>query len=298
MGLCAHEAQLYLSTLFQLWRFDDVLAAGQRHDGYDRLYVPQLAWTTGDLDVHDVAVMADGRPVFVNTLFSCLAVPDAATSFRPVWRPPFVSRLAAEDRCHLNGLALVDGRPGFVTAVAASDVADGWRDRRHDGGVVAEVASGETVLAGLSMPHSPRWHDAGDGPSLWLLDSGNGHFGRADLKAGRFEPVAFCPGYARGLALSGRYAVIGLSRPRGENRTFAGLALDQALASRGAEARCGLLVIDLRTGDAVHWLRLEGVVEELYDVAVLPGAQRPMALGLVSDEIRRVITVGEDAAAG
>ena len=58
------------------------------------------------------------------------------------------------------------------------------------------------------------------------------------------------------------------------------------------EARSGLLVIDLRSGDIVHWLRVEGIVEELYDVAVLRGVHRPMAIGFVSDEIRRMITVG------
>jgi len=121
MGLAVQDTpdagrQLYLSTLFQLWRFDDALAHGQRHQGYDRLFVPQLAWTTGDIDIHDVAVLEDGTPVFVNTLFSCLAVPAVETSFRPLWQPPFVSRLAAEDRCHLNGLAMRAGRPAFVTA--------------------------------------------------------------------------------------------------------------------------------------------------------------------------------------
>ena len=121
---------------------------------------------------------------------------------------------------------------------------------------------------------------------------GTGWLGHADLKHARFERVAFCPGYARGLALHGRFAVIGLSKPR-ENRTFTGLPLDEELVRRDAEPRCGLMVVDLRSGDAVHWLRIEGVVEELYDVAVLPGVRRPMALGLKTDEIRRMITVDE-----
>jgi uncharacterized protein (TIGR03032 family) len=138
------------------------------------------------------------------------------------------------------------------------------------------------------MPHSPRWQEG----RLWLLDSGRGQFGWVDLARGRFEPVCFCPGYSRGLAFCGPFAVIGLSKPR-ENKTFTGLELDEGLRRRDAEARCGLMVVDLRTGDAVHWLRIEGIVEELYDVAVLPGVIRPMAIGLKTDEIRRVISVGE-----
>src|SRR5262245_58254125 len=166
MGLWASSETLYLSTLFQLWRFDNALQPGQSYQGYDRLYVPQVAWTTGDLDIHDVAQDAKGRIVFVNTLFGCLAMPSQAESFVPLWRPPFIIRLAAEDRCHLNGLALKDGRAAYVTAVSRSDVADGWRDRRTGGGVLVDVAADGVVLDGLSMPHSPRWHDAGDGGRL------------------------------------------------------------------------------------------------------------------------------------
>jgi len=290
MGLAADGPRLWLSTLFQLWRFDDVLEPGQERDGYDRLYVPMQAWTTGDIDVHDVAVDGTGRVVFVNTLFGCLATLADGYSFRPLWRPPFLSRLAAEDRCHLNGVALRDGRPAFVTAVSRSDVADGWRERRIDGGVVVDVASGAVVASGLSMPHSPRWHDG----ALWLLDSGNGFLCRLEPATGGLERIAFCPGYARGLAIHGRFAVVGISRAR-EDRTFRGLPLDEALAARDAEPRCGLLVVDLASGDVVHWLRIEGVVQELYDVAVLPRVVRPMALGFKTDEIRRTIRVAEPA---
>jgi uncharacterized protein (TIGR03032 family) len=290
MGLCAGGDSLWMTSLYQLWRFENALSPGQVHDGYDRLYVPQVGYTTGDLDIHDVAVDADGRVVFVNTLFSCLATTSERHSFRPVWRPPFVSKLAAEDRCHLNGLAMENGRPRYVTAVSRSDVADGWRDRRDDGGCVVDVASGEVLAEGLSMPHSPRLRDG----RLWLLDSGTGFLGTVDRRSGAFDPVTFCPGYLRGLAFDGDFAVVGLSKCR-ENRTFSGLRLDHNLAERDAEPRCGLMVIDTRSGDIVHWLRIEGVVEELYDVAVLPGAVRPMALGFKTDEIRRTITVDEPA---
>lgn len=286
MGLWANPQTFYMSTLYQLWRFENVLAPGESHGGYDRLYVPRVAWTTGDLDVHDIAVDGSDRVIFVNTLFGCIATTSETHSFRPVWQPPFLTRLAAEDRCHLNGLALRDGEPRYATSVSTSDVADGWRDRRADGGVVLEVPSGQVLADGLSMPHSPRWYR----DRLWLLDSGKGWFGFLDEKTGRFERVAFCPGYLRGLAFAGDYAVVGLSQPR-HNKTFSGLPLSGELERRGAEPRCGLQVIDLRSGDVVHWLRIEGIVEELYDVVVLPGVRRPMALGFKTDEVRRVISV-------
>lgn len=288
MGMCATPNGLYMSSLFQVWRFENLFSAGQLQDDYDRLYLPQVGYTTGDLDIHDMALDAQGRLVFVNTLFGCLASLSETHSFKPLWRPSFISKLAAEDRCHLNGLAIKDGRPAHVTAVGECDVADGWREHRASGGIVIDVASNEIVARGLSMPHSPRWHQG----KLWLLDSGTGDFGYVDLENGSFVPVAFCPGYMRGLSFHGDYALVGLSRPR-HNKTFSGLALDANLQSRKAEPRCGIQVIDLRTGDVVHWVRIEGVVEELYDVVVLPGVRRPMALGFKTDEIRRVISVEE-----
>lgn len=286
MGLCPTPNGLYMSSLYQVWRFENVLEAGQQQDGYDRLYVPQVGYTTGDLDIHDIAVDRDGRLVFVNTLFGCLGTLSETHSFKPLWRPAFISKLAAEDRCHLNGLAMKDGQPAYVTAVSQSDVADGWREHRNSGGIVIDVNRNEIVCTGLSMPHSPRWHDG----KLWLLNSGTGDFGYVDLVTGRFEPLCFCRGYMRGLNFHGHFALVGLSKPR-QNKTFSGLALDDNLKSRNAEARCGVQVIDLRTGDAVHWLRMEGVVEELYDVVALPNVRRPMALGFKTDEIRRVLSV-------
>lgn len=286
MGLYADGDALWMSTIYQLWRFKNTLEPGQAASGYDRLYVPRMAWTTGDLDIHDIALDKDGQVVFVNTLFSCLATVDEDHSFRPLWKPPFISKLAAEDRCHMNGLAMADGAPKWVTAISRSDAADGWRDRREDGGCVIDVESGEIAVTGLSMPHSPRVHNG----KLWLLESGSGFFGTVDEKTGTFEPVTFCPGYLRGLSFIGDYAIAGLSLPR--NKTFSGLALDTNLAERDVEPRCGLVVIDLNTGDLVHWLRIEGIINELYDVVVLPGARRPSALGFRTDEIRRVLSVG------
>ncbi|MES2979453.1 MAG: TIGR03032 family protein [Pseudomonadota bacterium] len=288
MGMCPTRNGFYMSSVHQIWRFENLFNRAETQDGYDRLYIPQVGYTTGDLDVHDMAVDADGRLVFVNTLFGCLATISETHNFKPLWRPYFISKLAAEDRCHLNGLAMKDGRAAYVTLVGKSDVVDGWREHRAGGGMVLDVASNCDVATGLSMPHSPRWHQG----KLWLLNSGTGEFGHVELDTGRFVPVTFCAGYMRGLYFHGDYALIGTSRPR-HNKTFSGLALDDKLRARGAEARCGVQVVDLRTGDVVHWLRIEGMVDELYDVITLPGVQRPMALGFKTDEIKHVISVDE-----
>src|SRR5262249_28941590 len=158
---------------------------------------------------------------------------------------------------HLNGLAMVDGQPRYATAVSTSDVVDGWRDRRQHGGVVLEIPESRVIVSGLSMPHSPRMYRG----RLWLHNSRTGPFGSGAPAGGALEPLTFCPGYLRGLAFIGDHAVVGLSRPR-DDKTFGRLALDSELAKRGADARCGLLIVDLRSGDVAHWLRVEGLVRE------------------------------------
>ncbi|MEM9244672.1 MAG: TIGR03032 family protein [Cyanobacteria bacterium P01_F01_bin.153] len=287
MGLHCTGDRLLMSSKYQLWQLDNVLAPGQLYQGHDRLYVPRIGYTTADLDVHDVAFDKTNRPIFVATLLNCLATTSARNSCQPLWKPPFISQMINEDRCHLNGLAMVDGEPKYVTACSRSDVVDGWRDRRDGGGIVIDVTTDEIIATGLSMPHSPRFYR----DRLWVLNSGTGEFGFIDLESGQFNAVAFCPGYARGLAFWDKFAIVGLSKPRHGDQTFGGLPLDERLTEKDTAARCGLLIIDLESGAAVHWVRIDGTITELYDVGVLPGVQLPMALGFQTPEIQQLITL-------
>lgn len=286
MGLTYAKGTLFVATLYEIIKFVDAAQDETVKGEYDSYFVPQVSYYTGDLDTHDLAIGAKGELYFANTLFSCVAQTSDTHSFKPVWKPPFIDRLAAEDRCHLNGLALDAGEPRIITALADTNLADGWRDHRADGGIVIDIDADSIVATGLSMPHSPRLH----GGTLWLHNSGTGYFGYIEPQSGAFCPVAFCPGYLRGLDFVNNYAVVGLSKPR-DNKTFSGLALDDNLASEKVNARCGLYVIDLDTGDIVHWVRIEGVITELYDVVVLPDRRNTAAVGFKSDEIRRVVSI-------
>jgi uncharacterized protein (TIGR03032 family) len=218
----------------------------------------------------------------VNTRFSCLCTLDRDYSFVPRWRPPFITALAAEDRCHLNGLAMVDGRPQYATALGETDTANGWRATKACGGCVIDIPGGAVVARGLSMPHSPRWHDG----KLWLLESGTGRLLHVTVATGQSEAVAELPGFARGLALMGQYAFIGLSRIR-ETSAMNGVPL----AERRDQLKCGVAVVDLRVGRIAAMLEFQSAVEEIFDVQLLPGLRFPEVVGFQQAAIQHTFIV-------
>ena len=224
-------------------------------------YVPEQTYFSGEIDTHDLAWGKDGLWA-VNTLLSSMALADDDTSFETQWRPPFVSDIVPEDRCHLNSMAMVDGQPEYVTAFGEVDTFEGWRENKVSGGILMNVPSGEIVLDGLPMPHSPRMYDG----KLYLLLSATGELVCAEPETGRYEVVAQLPGFVRGMARCGDYLFIGLSKLRKTSSTFAALPIsDQALLS-------GIVVVSLSERRIVEHLKYETGVEEIYDVQVLPEA--------------------------
>lgn len=258
---------------------------GYKRNPFDALYVPRKIHVTGDVDIHDIVVPTKGDnagvPHFVSATYGCVCLPDENKSFKVYWKPPWLSKVAAEDRTHLNGLTCVDGEPRYVTAIARSDVRGGWRDHKRNGGVIYDIVANALVTKNLSMPHSPRWHDG----RLWVLNSGKGEFGYIDFSKTEeddgesyypFVAKTFIPGYLRGLSfVDSRYAVIGSSDDRHE-RTFQGLELGEKLKEKGTTAKCGVHIVDLKSFDVVHEMSFEKPITELYDVTVLPHVTRPM----------------------
>ena len=266
MGVAIGGGSMAIGTDQSVWQFQNRPAVAARLPGgaHDACFIPTSAHVTGDISIHEMA-WAGGELWVVNTRFSCLATLDAAHNFVPRWRPPFVTALAAEDRCHLNGLAVVDDRPKFVTAMGMTDDAQGWRRDKVGGGVIIDVDSGAVVAHDLTMPHSPRWHDG----RLWVLDSGRGTLATVQLDSGAVETVVQLPGFTRGLAFIGRYALVGLSKVR--EHVFAGLPL----AEHVAERLCGVWIVDTVAAQVVGFVRFEAAVEEIFDVQLMRGFRFP-----------------------
>lgn len=272
MGLAFRPGCLAVATRHQVWLLPEPSGVAPRIEPpgrYDACYMARCALLTGDIAVHEIAWV--GRELWaVNTLFSCLCTPHDLHNFIPRWRPPFVSALLPEDRCHLNGLAVADGKPRCVTALAATDVAQGWRPVKATAGCLLRVPGGEVVGGGFCMPHSPRVHDG----RVYLLHSGAGQLVMVDPADGKVEAVAEVPGYPRGLALHGPAAFIGHSRVR-EKSVTGGVPI----AARAASLKCGLSVNDLATGRVLAHLEFLTGIDELFDVQVLPGVRFPYLAG-------------------
>lgn len=289
MGLALDKDKLWVGNREQIWRYSNTGADEINGVAYDAVYMPRSGHFVGNSNTHDVIADVTFRGehfdfLYANTQFSCIATLDEHYTFRPVWVPDFITTLAPEDRCHLNGLCAQEGELAYATICGRHDTPLGWKPNKQGQGFVMDLRSGDTVCEGLTMPHSPRWHDG----RLWLINSGEGQFGYVDFARGRFQPVAPCQGFARGLAFVGGYAIVALSRLR-PNRDGLGndLPLSKSLEAQGQYQRCGLLVIDLATGELAHWLTVEGSVTELYDVAWLPGLRRLYTPGFREPEQHR-----------
>lgn len=290
MGMAVQGQRLALATQHEVWMFANAPLLAHEYlenqpGRYDALYLPRVAYFTGDLNIHDLAFGSDTLWL-VNTRFSCLSALSKDFSFMPRWHPSFISQVAPEDRCHLNGLAMVEGQPKFVTALGESDTVGGWRDTKATGGILIDVESNEIILRGLSMPHSPCWHDG----YLWLLNSGTGELLRIDPLSGQYDVVCALPGFLRGLCCVGNYALVGLCQIR-EQHIFGGLPVQE----RFERLLCGVVVVDLRNGQVVGMLEFTAGCQELYDIEFLAGVLRPTILNAEKSEIRQAFTAPEFA---
>ena len=295
MGLAVQGGKLAIGCSIDIWEFHNVPAVCQKLDEtdeykdgsfkHDACFLPRRSHTTGDIQIHEMAWI-DDELIFVNTAFSCLARRSEVNSFEPIWRPKFIDKLLPGDNCHLNGLAVRDGRIRYVTALGETDTPGGWRENKRDGGILIDVDSNEIIASGLSMPHSPRWYQ----DKLWLLESGQGTFGIVDPNTGRYEPIVELPGFTRGLSFVGPLAFIGLSQVR-ESAVFSGIPLVEKLDER----TCGVWVVNIETGETVAFCRFEEGVQEIFAIELLSGTRFPDLVNHDAELIGHSYVLGDDA---
>lgn len=281
---------IWVSTHHQIWKLENGLQPGREIDGWDRVYLPRSAHVTGGVDVHDVAIGNDKTLYGVVTQYNCIARigGTAHGSFQPVWKPPFISEIIGEDRCHLNGFCLEYGLPAYATAIGATDAQDGWRELRRDGGVIINVRDNRIIASGLAMPHTPRLYRG----KLWFLEAARGWLCALDPASGKVERLLWRPGFLRGLRFHGDYALICSSKPR--DKVFRDLPLEEELKRRKQPPKCAVDIVDIKRMEVAHSLDITGHVRELYDIHVLPGCRQPLLYGIEGDDIRQMVVVGKD----
>jgi uncharacterized protein (TIGR03032 family) len=291
MGLATDRGRLSIGGARMVWEYGNVPAVAQKippAGKYDACFLPRRLHVTGDIDIHEMAYDAQGELWVVNTRFGCLCTLEAAHNFHPRWRPPFLSALAPEDRCHLNGLGMAQGRPRYVTALGETDTAGGWRANKASGGLLLDIETNEILLRGLSMPHSPRWYQ----DRLWLLESGQGSLAVVDLHRRTRRTIAQLPGFTRGIDFVGPLAFIGLSQVR-ETAVFSGIPLVERLKER----TCGVWVVHIETGATVGFLRFEAGVQEIFAVQVLQGIRFPEMLEWHDERLAHSYVLPDEALA-
>lgn len=271
MGIAADRNKIAIGCSSQIWELNNVPAVAQKVEPagkHDACYLPRKSHITGDIDIHEMewGGKENSDLWFVNTRFSCLCTLDGDYSFVPRWRPNFVTALTPEDRCHLNGLGMVNHQPKYVTALGETDSMGGWRENKANGGILMDIDSNEIISRGISMPHSPRWY----GDRLWVLESGQGSLSICDRNSGKLQTVTTLPGFTRGIDFYGSLAFIGLSQVR-ETAVFSGIPLTEKLNER----ICGVWVVNLETSQTVAFLKFEDAVQEIFAVRVLPNIRFP-----------------------
>lgn len=261
-GLALHRNRLWLGVNDRIKEYVNVPAVAPNlpEPGCDACFLPFRQYTTGDIAIQEMACDRDGRPWFINARFSCLCTLDDAHSFLPRWQPPFIGECAPEDRCRLNGLAMRDGEPAYVTALGKSDRASGWRENVH-GGVVIDVKRNAVIAEGLCLPQSPRWHNG----RLWFLEAGKGLLNTMDPDSGMVRQVAELPGFVRGMALIGDLAFIGLSK------SMQDLPAEYTPLAKGkASPVCGLWLVNIIDGRTMGFIDFKGAVKEVDAVQIVP----------------------------
>ena len=284
MGIALKENKMGLATRDEVVVLANAPGLAKEYpnqpDTYDAFYTPRSAYYTGEIDLHDLEWTKNGL-LGVNTLFSCLCLINEDYNFQPIWKPDFITDIKPQDRCHLNGVALKDGEPKYVTALGQTDTIQGWRENKAKGGILMDVESGEVILEGLAMPHTPKIFN----DELYLLISGTGELVKVHPESGKYDIIRELNGFARGMDIVGDYLIIGLSKLRTTSKAFQ----DLPVSKRSVFA--GVVVVYLPSGSVYGYIKYENSVDEIYDVKVLPETIRPGLLNNQRPEFRQAVAL-------
>lgn len=248
---------------------------------YDALYLPRNTFHTGAIDIHDLNFGTNGELYAVNTLFSTIVKIDDNYNFTPYWIPPFIDKIAAEDRCHLNGMAMLNGKPKYATAFNSGNSPQSWREKVTESGIIMDIEHNTIIAKGLAMPHTPRIFNN----ELYVLLSATGELVKVNTEDGSYEVIVKIDGFVRGMCLHKDYLFIGISKLRKNSSTFGKLPF----AHKANEA--GIVVVHLPTKSIVGKISYLTSLDEIYDIHILGDKIRPNILNTLTDDHKKGLMI-------
>lgn len=256
----------------------------ERRDHYDRIFIPQSRYYTGFVDTHEIAFGDEGLWT-INTKFSALTLMSDHLHFETKWQPPFVSGLFPEDRCHLNGMAMKDGKPRFASMFSQTDEVNGWKDGPKNTGLIMDIETNEVLVDGLFMPHSPVYYD----DQIYFLQSGTGQVMKLDLASRKVSQVADMKTFVRGLEVIGDFLVVGTSVLREKSTSFGQLPISDM------DTYCGVFILDRHTGENCGGLTYTSIIKEIFTVKVLPQTMMPAIMTENDEYFNRSVMADNNA---
>ena len=279
MGLAIDKDQITLGTWSEVLKFnrhDSVISKLDDKEKVDACYMPQAKHVTGMINIHDIAYGKDGLWV-TNSAFSCLSMLTSGYNFVPKWKPPFISELKPEDRCHLNGMAMRDGKPRYVTTFSKFDSAKSWKESKTFDGTIIDINTDEILLDGLIMPHSPRYHN----DKIYFCESGKGLVCSLDPQTKVVETIAKLEGFTRGMSFYGPLLFVGLSKVR-----VSDIRRRIPLTEELDETKSGIWIVNLEDNSVIGNIDFKGDVDQIYDVGVIEDVTYPELIEFNNELVR------------
>ncbi len=248
---------------------------------YDALFLPRLTYHTGALDIHDLSFGTEEKLFAVNTLFSCLITLDNEYNFTPFWMPNWIDSIASEDFCHLNGMAMLDGQPKYVTAFNKGNTRQSWKKNMTQTGIVVDITTNEIICEGLAMPHTPRIFEG----KLYVLLSGTGELVCIDPIKKNYNVVAKLDGFVRGMDFVDDYLFIGINKIRKKSSSFGQIPINNK------NNQASVVAVHLPTGSIVGNMTYQNSVDEIYDIHILKDIVRPNILNTKTEIHKAAVSI-------
>jgi len=222
--------------------------------------IPIKSYKTGKILCHEIYSSCPESIYFISTRYSAIGRLYREHITPCFWKPPFITEFIGEDLCHMNGLGVSNGQPEVISCLAGTNFTRGWRLFPANSGLLINIKTNKIICSGLTLPHSPRMV----GESIYFLQSGLSCLSVLDTNTCDLQSITELPGFARGLAIIGKYAIIGISVIRNSN-----LWESLPVKVKYPTSIQSIVIVDLVKGVIISTFVLPGEFYEIFDIQII-----------------------------